>query len=241
MGHKGPSVPNRASSDSDSHVLHTTKFRAGTKLPPPASVATTRVLMSGIALKLTSLLVRTVAKPIATTLKGHAKNHEFFRNGCIRIAQTIHLTDVRLRMRLLGEQKIKVRPLNDTKAIEQGANFLSELFIFSVAGGLIFYESYRSRKKAADEKESLADDISTLQDEIEYIKKKLQQYNFKVDDYHPPAGVNPKIIKLPALAEAAPASTAATAATVAPAATATPAASSTAPAVHAAPAAPTAL
>lgn len=151
--------------------------------------------MSGIALKLTSLLVRTVAKPIATAIKGQAKEHETFRNGCIRIAQTIHLTDLRLRMKLLGEEKIKIRPLNDNKAIDQGATFLSEFFIFSVAGGLIFYESYRSRKKAANEKEELADDISTLQDEIEYIKLKLKEYNLKVDDYKPPAGKNPKIIK----------------------------------------------
>ncbi|CAH2353579.1 hypothetical protein CLIB1423_11S02938 [[Candida] railenensis] len=151
--------------------------------------------MSGIALKLTSLLVRTVAKPIATAIKGQAKEHETFRNGCIRIAQTIHSTDLRLRMKLLGEEKIKIRPLNDNKAIDQGATFLSEFFIFSVAGGLIFYESYRSRKKAANEKDALADDISTLQDEIEYIKLKMKEYNLKVDDYKPPVGMNPKIIK----------------------------------------------
>ncbi|CAK7913427.1 hypothetical protein CAAN1_20S01134 [[Candida] anglica] len=152
--------------------------------------------MSGIALKLTSLLVRTVAKPIATTLKAQAKDHDLFKNACIRIAQTVHSTDLRLRMKLLGESKIKIRPLNDKKAIENGANLLSEFFIFSVAGSLILYESYRSRKKAANERDAVADDISTLQDEIEYIKNKLREYNLKLDDYQPPAGMNPKYIKL---------------------------------------------
>ncbi|CUM67731.1 uncharacterized protein PRCAT00005436001 [Priceomyces carsonii] len=152
--------------------------------------------MSGIALKLTSLLVRTVAKPIATTLKAQAKERELFRQTCIRIAQTLHLTDLKLRMRLLGEKRIKIRPLNDKKAIENGANFLSEFFIFSVAGSLIFYESYRSRKKAADQRDAVADDISTLQDEIEFIKKKLAAINVKVDDYHPPEGVKPKYVKI---------------------------------------------
>lgn len=151
--------------------------------------------MSGIALKLTSLLVRTVAKPIATAIKAQAKEHDAFKNGCIRIAQTIHVTDLKLRMKLLGELKIKIRPLNDIKAVEQGATFLLEFFIFSVAGGLILFESFRSRKKAQDEKHALADDISTLQDEIEYIKLKLKEYNLKLDDYKPPAGMNPKIIK----------------------------------------------
>lgn len=162
--------------------------------------------MSGIALKLTSLLVKTVAKPIANTLKAQAKEHETFRNGCIFIAQTVHKTDLKLRMSLLGEKKIKIRPLNDAKAIDNGANFLSELFIFSVAGSLIFYESYRSRKKASDERESIADDISVLQSEIEYLKSKLREVNIKLDDYQIPQGIKPKYIKLdPPAAEASPA------------------------------------
>lgn len=152
--------------------------------------------MSGIALKLTSLLVRTVAKPIATAIKAQAKEHETFRQGCIRIAQTVHKTDIRLRMSLLGEKKIKIRPLNDKKAVENGANFLSEFFIFSVAGSLILYESFRSRKKAADERDALADDIATLQDEIDYIKGRLAAYNVRMDDYKPPPGYRPKYVKI---------------------------------------------
>ncbi|KAF7584507.1 Optic atrophy 3 protein (OPA3) family protein [Clavispora lusitaniae] len=131
--------------------------------------------MSGIALKLTSLLVRTVAKPIALTLKAQAKEHEAFRNACIRVAQTVHSTDVKLRMRLLGENRIKVRPLNDKKAIENGANFLSEFFIFSVAGSLIFYESYRARVKSQNEKLTVKNDIIDLQEEITTIKDLVEK------------------------------------------------------------------
>ncbi|KAG2735749.1 hypothetical protein G9P44_001963 [Scheffersomyces stipitis] len=152
--------------------------------------------MSGIALKLTSLLVRTVAKPIGTALKTQAKQHESFRKACITVAQTVHSTDLRLRMSLLGEKKIKIRPLNDAKAVENGAAFLSELFIFSVAGSLIFYESYRSRKKANDERDALADDISVLQNEIEFIKSKLGDINIKLDDYRIPDGFKPKYVKI---------------------------------------------
>lgn len=152
--------------------------------------------MSSIALKLTSLLVRTVAKPIANTMKAQAKEHETFRRACISIAQTVHSTDLRLRMSLLGEKRIKIRPLNDTKAVEQGATFLSELFIFSVAGSLILYESYRSRKKASDERDAIADDISVLQYEIEYMKTKFQELDVKLDDFKIPEGVNPKYVKI---------------------------------------------
>lgn len=131
--------------------------------------------MSGIALKFTSLLARTLAKPVALALKTQAKEHELFKSVCIRVAQTVHSTDVKLRMRLLGENKIKVRPLNDKKAIENGANFLLEFFIFLVAGSLILYESFRSRVKAANEKITVRNDISDLQDEIEEVKKLLEK------------------------------------------------------------------
>lgn len=131
--------------------------------------------MSGIALKLTSLLVRTVAKPMALALKAQAKEHEAFRSACIRVAQTVHSTDIKLRMKLLGEKRIKVRPLNDNKAIENGANFLLEFFIFLVAGSLILYESYRSRVKAANEKITVRNNISDLQDEIVQVKDLLEK------------------------------------------------------------------
>lgn len=58
-----------------------------------------------------------------------ATQHESFKRFCISIAQRLHKTDVNLRMKLLGQKGAKVRPLNDKKAIENGATFLSEGFI----------------------------------------------------------------------------------------------------------------
>lgn len=131
--------------------------------------------MSGIALKFTSLVIRTIAKPLAGALKAQAKEHEVFKSACITLAQTLHMADVKMRMRLLGENKIKVRPLNDKKAVENGANFLLEAFIFLVAGLLILYESYRSRVKANNEKATVKNDISELQDDISQMKVLMER------------------------------------------------------------------
>ncbi|CAN6674413.1 hypothetical protein TRVA0_053S00364 [Trichomonascus vanleenenianus] len=131
--------------------------------------------MSSIALKFTSLLVRTVSKPIANGIKGQAKQHPRFRKACISFAQFLHRTDVKLRMSLLGEKNLRIRPLNDAKAIDMGATFLSESFIFSVAGGLILFESYRSHKKEVARREGVADDIQALQGEIEWLRNKLEE------------------------------------------------------------------
>lgn len=148
--------------------------------------------MSGIALKLTSLLVRTVAKPMATAIKGQAKQHPRFKQICISLAQRLHQTDTNLKMRLMGKSTFKVRPLNEAKAIESGATFVAEGFIFSVAGGLILYESFRARRKELNRRETVADDIETLQDEIEWLKEKLVKRRLLEDDYKAPEGLNPQ-------------------------------------------------
>lgn len=140
--------------------------------------------MSGIALKFTSLLLRTIAKPISVTLKAQAKEHETFRKACIRVAQTVHSTDIKLRMKLLGENKIKIRPLNDKKAVESGANFLLEFFIFLVAGSLILYESNRSRIKSNTEKLNTKNDISELQDDIKEVKLLVEQLSKDLELLH---------------------------------------------------------
>ncbi|KAK9375827.1 optic atrophy 3 protein-domain-containing protein [Lipomyces chichibuensis] len=127
--------------------------------------------MTTIALKISTLLVRTLAKPIANTIKARAKHHGPFRKVCIAVAQTLHSTDVRLRLGLLGDAgKAKVRPLNDAKAIEMGANFLSESFLFSIAAGAIIFESVRSSRKSSARQESVEDDISELQAEVAKLK-----------------------------------------------------------------------
>jgi hypothetical protein len=70
-----------------------------------------------------------------------------------------------LRTNLLpnGVQQ-KVRPLNDAKAIANGANAISEGFLFFVAAALILGETYRgSRKKAST---STSSNASTTSSEI---------------------------------------------------------------------------
>ncbi|KAK9477846.1 OPA3-domain-containing protein [Lipomyces japonicus] len=132
--------------------------------------------MSTIALKIGSLLIRTLAKPIANSIKSRAKHHGPFRNTCIAVAQRLHATDVRLRSGLIGSKATaKVRPLNDTKAIEMGANFLSETFLFSVAASVVLFESVRSSRKATSRHEGVTEDILDLQEEIVQLKQVIAE------------------------------------------------------------------
>ena len=118
------------------------------------------------------------------------------------LSQRVHSTDIKLRMKLLGEKHSinsphsTIRPLNEKKAIENAAYLLSEGFIFSIAGSLILFEAYRTRKKELDRRESVSDDIKALQDEINFIKKKLDEHNMELDDYKLPEGLHPLVLNV---------------------------------------------
>jgi hypothetical protein len=57
----------------------------------------------------------------------------------------------------------RIRPLSEAKAIESGANFISESFLFLVAGGLILFESWRSRRKESTRRGDVDERLAELE------------------------------------------------------------------------------
>jgi myosin-1 len=57
----------------------------------------------------------------------------------------------------------RIRPLSDAKAIDSGATFISEAFLFMVTGGLIVFETWRSRKKQTFRREDVAERLKELE------------------------------------------------------------------------------
>ncbi|OCT48957.1 OPA3 domain protein [Cladophialophora carrionii] len=172
-----------------------------------------------LALKFTSLAVRTLSKPIANYIKRQAREHEGFRRTCISFAQTLHRVDMRWRIGLLQDAaaierqvakdaaadaakkhkhsnvptvkteaqtkadeeaaakaakegheppkprpKPKIRPLSEAKAIETGANFISEAFLFGVAASLILFESWRQGRKTNQRRNDVAERLAELEE-----------------------------------------------------------------------------
>ncbi|WWD16456.1 hypothetical protein CI109_100882 [Kwoniella shandongensis] len=118
------------------------------------------------SVKIFSLAVKTLAKPIANTIKAQATQHETFRNICIGLAQRMHRTEARMRMGLLNTEGVAVKPLNDTRAIQNGATTLAETFLFIVGAGLIVGESYRSSRKETKRRDDVKDRLESLEGEI---------------------------------------------------------------------------
>ncbi|KAL8826555.1 MAG: hypothetical protein Q9191_003724 [Dirinaria sp. TL-2023a] len=197
--------------------------------------------MSGVVLKLTSLLVRTLSKPIANRIKAQAREHERFKRICVRFAQSIHRVDMRLRLGLLqdpaviekqiareaaeaqarkhkldaptvrteaemkafeaetAEEKKKarektkprIRPLSEAKAIDTGANFVSESFLFLVSLGLIGFEWSRREKKENTRREDVAERIGELEETEKSSRRALVELEREILRLRNAAGEKP--------------------------------------------------
>ncbi|TEB31450.1 OPA3-domain-containing protein, partial [Coprinellus micaceus] len=127
------------------------------------------------SVKIGTLIIRTLAKPLATMVKERARQHPRFREMCINLAQNMYRTEIRLRTNILGEavRPAHVRPLSETRAIDQGANFIAEGFMFSVAAVLILGETYRSSRSQSKRRDSVDDQLEDLTEGLTELRTRI--------------------------------------------------------------------
>ncbi|THH21489.1 hypothetical protein EW146_g112 [Bondarzewia mesenterica] len=132
--------------------------------------------------KIGTLLIRTLAKPISAQIKAQAKEHERFRNICVSLAQTMYRYEVRLRTNLLGEPAKHVRPLSETRAIENGANFLAEGFLFTVAAGLILTETWRASRSSSKRRDDVDERIEDVSNRVQKLSAWAEESETRLRD-----------------------------------------------------------
>jgi len=71
--------------------------------------------------------------------------------------------------------KPRIRPLSEAKAIETGANFVSETFIFMVGISVIVFEQWRQRRKQQSQRSELEVQLESLAFELQAVKGELEQ------------------------------------------------------------------
>lgn len=76
--------------------------------------------------------------------------------------------------------KPRIRPLTEAKAIESGATFISEAFLFGVGGGLIIFESWRYRRKENTRREDVADRLGELEESERAARRALVELEREV-------------------------------------------------------------
>jgi hypothetical protein len=95
-------------------------------------------------------LVKTIAKPVASRMKVEAKKHPNMMRTCLYVGQFTYQITARINLLAQGGIKVlKINPLPEEDALSRGVNFLSECFVFTVAGTIIIIEYNRSETKSA--------------------------------------------------------------------------------------------
>jgi optic atrophy 3 protein len=74
----------------------------------------------------------------------------------------------------------RIRPLSEAKAVDTGATFISEAFLFGVAASLIFFESWRSRRKETSRHEDIADRLAELEESEKAARRALVELEREV-------------------------------------------------------------
>ncbi|KAL3522389.1 hypothetical protein ACH5RR_015223 [Cinchona calisaya] len=134
-------------------------------------------------LKLGTLALKTLSKPIAARLKVEAGKHPKFRNFIISIAQGNHRITTQMQRRIYGHATdVEIRPLNEEKAVQAAVDLFGEVFVFSVAVVALIFEVQRSSRSEAKKEELRRQEMEGLRQrdeelarEVELLKSKLQE------------------------------------------------------------------
>jgi hypothetical protein len=107
-----------------------------------------------------------------------ARKHKPTNPTVLNAADTKAAEEAEAKAKAAAEEAAKphhyrIRPLSESKAIESGANFISESFLFLVAGGLILFESFRARNKESTRREGVEGRLAELEQSEEAARKAL--------------------------------------------------------------------
>lgn len=125
---------------------------------------------------------KSIEKQVAReAAEAHAKKHKLEIPTVKTEAQTQADEAAAIRAKEKGFDKVKapailkpkIRPLSESKAIDSGATFVSEGFLFLVGISLILFENWRSRRKENTRREDVADRISELEESERSSRKVL--------------------------------------------------------------------
>mmetsp|Transcript_37125 Transcript_37125/g.77731 ORF Transcript_37125/g.77731 Transcript_37125/m.77731 type:complete len:215 (-) Transcript_37125:126-770(-) len=120
--------------------------------------------------KLASLLIKTLAKPVSKQVRRHCVKQPITRNALIWVGQATNRMTTRMTMWSSGYKVRSIAKLEEEAALSQGADILSETFLFTVSGGIVVYEY---NKSSAKEKKKEAARLQVIRDDAERLQRKL--------------------------------------------------------------------
>ncbi|KAG7400404.1 Optic atrophy 3 protein [Phytophthora boehmeriae] len=137
-------------------------------------------------IKLGGLVARTLTKPLARVVKTRSKVHPLLNAVCGHLGQQQHRLAMKLHMGFRGIHNYTIKPLPADQAVEQGADFVGEVIIFSVALGVASLEYSRSaasaRAKEQKQKEQQRQEERETEARFEYLESQVVWLEDRLED-----------------------------------------------------------
>ncbi|XP_010499381.1 PREDICTED: OPA3-like protein [Camelina sativa] len=134
-------------------------------------------------MKLGTLLVKTISKPLASQLKHQAKVHPKFRQSIINFAQRNHRITTQMQRRIYGHATdVEIRPLDEEKAVQAAVDLIGELFLFGVGGAVVVFEVQRSSRSEARKEEARKQELEELRLKDEALEKQVADLKSKLEE-----------------------------------------------------------
>ena len=104
--------------------------------------------MAGLPLlKLSSLLLKTITKPLSSRLKFESQRRPKFQAACASVGQASHYASTRVNVFASGYKFIGVKPLPPNDAVDVGISYLSDIIVMSIGAAIIIVEYKRGEEK----------------------------------------------------------------------------------------------
>ncbi|XVE51405.1 hypothetical protein DITRI_Ditri02bG0037700 [Diplodiscus trichospermus] len=134
-------------------------------------------------LKLGTLALKTLSKPVANRIKQQAGYAPRFRQFIISIAQANHQITTRMQRRIYSHATdVEIRPLDEEKAVQAAVDLLGELFVFTVAGALLIFEVQRSARSEAKKEEARGQELEALKQRNENLATEVELLRHKLEE-----------------------------------------------------------
>ncbi|OAY33978.1 OPA3-like protein [Manihot esculenta] len=133
--------------------------------------------------KLGTLALKTICKPIANRLKKEAGLHPRFRQLIINIAQANHRFTTTVQRHIYGHAtNVAIRPLDEEKAVQAAADLIGELFVFTVAAAAVTFEVQRSSRAEARKEEMRIQELQEMKQKDEELAREVELLKQKVEE-----------------------------------------------------------
>ncbi|KAD4982850.1 hypothetical protein E3N88_19521 [Mikania micrantha] len=103
---------------------------------------------------------------------------------CLNTAKPAnHRFNTKLQRRIYGHAiDAAIRPLNEEKAVQAAADFVGELFIFTVAGTALILEFQRSSKAEARKEARRKQELEALKQRDEDLAREIEMLKYKINE-----------------------------------------------------------